>query len=393
MTSHLDDGIIQELLDGEVPSTALPPLQAHLAACAECRARLELARAMMAEADDLIELLDEPASPVQAPPVALPARRAGSRPWLRQLAWAASVVVAVGAGWYARGDVERVLPAPIAVPVVTTEPVVSNTAPSEAAGAAPTAVTPPAAAVMAQTKPAAENATKTARDVAAAESRAEAAQVTAAAPPAVPVAPTQAEAGRRAPAAAMGGGLPVGVAVRERGNRTDLVARDQVAAKQRLDVAVMTDTLAIRIAAMRSVLESYFGSLDPSAGGEISVICVAFSASQDVGTVPVGSRDGDLSAETLAMLPKAPRPFRPASACTTSSVSPMPVIEAATGRPALELLVGEVRIGAVRIGTPETATVGVQLRQHGRSGGGYRCEVVRRGEAWVMTACRGTWVS
>ncbi|HQW65676.1 MAG TPA: hypothetical protein PLJ23_01485 [Gemmatimonadales bacterium] len=389
MTSHLDDGTIQELLDGEVPSTVLPPLQAHLAACAECRARLELARAMMAEADELIELLDEPAAPVQAPPVALPAPRAASRPWVRQLAWAASVVVAVGAGWYARGDVERVLPAPIAVPVTTTEAVVSSAAPSEASGAAPTPVTPPAAAVVAQTKPAAQNTTEMARDLAAAESRAEKSQVMAAPPPAAADTSRQ----RLAPTATMGGGLPVTGAMRERGARTDLVARDQVATKQLLDVAVMTDTLAIRIAAMRSVLESYFGSLDPSAGGEISVICVAFSASQDVGTVPVGSRDGDLSAETLAMLPKAPRPFRPGSACTTSSVSPMPVIEAATGRPALELLVGEVRIGAVRIGTPETATVGVQLRHHGRSGGGYRCEVVRREGGWVATSCRGTWVS
>jgi hypothetical protein len=31
MTSHLDDGTIQELLDGEVHSSALPPLQEHLA--------------------------------------------------------------------------------------------------------------------------------------------------------------------------------------------------------------------------------------------------------------------------------------------------------------------------------------------------------------------------
>jgi hypothetical protein len=388
MTSHLDDGTIQELLDGEVPSTVLPPLQAHLAACAECRARLELARAMMAEADELIELLDEPAAPVQAAPAALPARRIASRPWIRQLAWAASVVIAVGAGWYARGDVERVLPAPIAVPVTTTEAVVSNTAPNEASEAAPTPVTPPAAAVVAQTKPAAENAAETARNVAAAESRAEAAQVAAAAPPAVAVAPAQAEAIRRAPAEAMGGGLPVGGAVRERGNRTDLVARDQVATKQLIDATVMTDTLAIRIAAIRSVLESVFGSLDPSAGGDISVICVTFSASQRVGTTPVDGGGDDLGVGVIAALPAGPRPFRPGSACTTSSVSPMPVIEAATGRPALEMLVGEARIGAA-----EKATVGVQWRQHGRSGGGYRCELARREGVWVATSCRGTWVS
>jgi len=388
MTSHLDDGTIQELLDGEVPSTALPPLQAHLAGCAECRARLELARAMMAESDDLIELLDEPAPPVQAAPVALPARRAAARPWVRQLAWAASVVVAVGAGWYARGDVERVLPAPIAVPVTTTEAVVSNTAPSEASPTTPAATTPAPVDRAAQAKSSTSGVAERSRDVAAAESRAEVAQVAAAAPPAVPVAPAQAEASRRTPAAAMGGGLPVGNAALQRGARTDLVAGDQVATKQLIDAPVMTDTLAIRIAAVRSVLESVFGSLDPSAGGEISVICVAFSASQRVGTAPVDGGGDDLSAGVIAALPKGPRPFKPASACTTSSLSPMPVVETSTGRPALQLLVGEVRISA-----GDKATVGVQWRQHGRSGGGYRCEQVRRDGLWVVTACRGTWVS
>jgi len=388
MTSHLDDGTIQELLDGEVPSTALPPLQAHLAGCAECRARLELARAMMAESDDLIELLDEPAAPAQAPTVAFPARRAASRPWIRRLAWAASVVVAVGAGWYARGDVERVLPAPVAVPVTTTEAVVSSAASSEASPTTPAATTPPPTAAMAQPKPAAEGVAEKSRDVAAAESRAEVAQVAAAAPPPERVASAQAEASRRAPAAAMGGGLPVGGAVRERGNRTDLVAGDQLATKQLIDATVMTDTLAIRSAAVRSVLEAQFGSLDPSAGGDISVICVAFSSSQRVGTAPVDGGGDDLGAGVIAALPKGPRPFKPASACTTSSVAPMPVIEVGTGRPALELLVGEVRIG-----TAEKATVGVQWRQGGRSAGGYRCEVARRDGVWVATSCRGTWVS
>ena len=53
MTSHLDDGTIHELLDGEIPSAQLPPLQAHLAACAECRARLDSARELVDFSDEL----------------------------------------------------------------------------------------------------------------------------------------------------------------------------------------------------------------------------------------------------------------------------------------------------------------------------------------------------
>lgn len=104
MTSHLDDGTIQDLLDGELHSSALPPIQAHLAVCAECRARLEAGRVFMAEADALIEMLDEP-------PVAVPARTIPTpqvkRDWTLRLAWAASLVIAVGAGYYSRGGVLR----------------------------------------------------------------------------------------------------------------------------------------------------------------------------------------------------------------------------------------------------------------------------------------------
>ena len=104
MTSHLDEGTIQDLLDGELHSSALPPIQAHLAACAECRARLEAGRVFMAEADALIEMLDEP--PAAVPVRMLPTPRS-ERHWTRRLAWAASVVLAVGAGYYSRGAVLR----------------------------------------------------------------------------------------------------------------------------------------------------------------------------------------------------------------------------------------------------------------------------------------------
>ncbi|MEO5825903.1 MAG: zf-HC2 domain-containing protein [Gemmatimonadales bacterium] len=120
MTSHLEDGTIHELLDGEIPSTELPPVTAHLESCAECRARLDAARSHVGEADDLIESLDEPEQPAIVLPIGDVPHQA--RPWMRQLAWAASIAVAVGTGYYARGNV---------VPLVGTAPVVVGETGSE----------------------------------------------------------------------------------------------------------------------------------------------------------------------------------------------------------------------------------------------------------------------
>lgn len=107
MTSHLDEGILHQLLDGEIPSSELSPIQAHLAECGECRARLEEAAAFLSESDRLIEELDRPeATAPQRPASAVAVAPAH---WKRNLAWAATVVIAVGAGYYARGG-------PIAAP-------------------------------------------------------------------------------------------------------------------------------------------------------------------------------------------------------------------------------------------------------------------------------------
>lgn len=141
MMPHLDEGILHELLDGEIPSSELPPIQAHLAACSECRARLEEAREFAADADRLIETIEltERESPRRTviPP------RPPARPWGRDLAWAATVVVAVGAGYLARGgsrpaDLARAdsaVPASAAAP--TLPPAASE--PSSGADAARTA--------------------------------------------------------------------------------------------------------------------------------------------------------------------------------------------------------------------------------------------------------------
>ncbi|HEX7023498.1 MAG TPA: hypothetical protein VF187_01665 [Gemmatimonadales bacterium] len=108
--SHLDEGTIQALLDGEIPSGLLPPIQEHLRSCAECRARLAEEQSFHAEADRLIEWLDPPEAAATATISAPPARR---RKWPGYVAWAATVVGAAGLGYAIRGSgpyAERVTP-------------------------------------------------------------------------------------------------------------------------------------------------------------------------------------------------------------------------------------------------------------------------------------------
>lgn len=99
--SHLDDGVIHALLDGEIPSAELPPIQAHLGACAECRARLAGEQELLATSDRLIELIEVPAAALPVlPKRSSPVRRT----WPRNIAWAATVVLAAGLGYSARGS-------------------------------------------------------------------------------------------------------------------------------------------------------------------------------------------------------------------------------------------------------------------------------------------------
>ena len=97
--SHPDDGTIQALLDGELSPGERGRVESHLAACASCAARLAEARAFMEEADQLVEVLTVPDRPTRAVP------RARPRVLLRTLAWAASIVMAVGIGYWGRGTI------------------------------------------------------------------------------------------------------------------------------------------------------------------------------------------------------------------------------------------------------------------------------------------------
>ncbi len=98
---HLEEGILHALVDGEIDSSELAPLDQHLQQCEHCRQRLEEARILSTGALDLVELLDPP--PV-SPPADVGAPRARKQRW-RTLAWAASVVLAAGIGYTVRDQI------------------------------------------------------------------------------------------------------------------------------------------------------------------------------------------------------------------------------------------------------------------------------------------------
>ncbi len=106
--SHLEEGVLHAMLDGEVESAELKGIEAHLAACGVCATRLEEARRFRDEAFAMITALDE--QPAVARVVPAPVAAAADRPprtrgwrrlpaWAPGLAWAATIVAAVGLGW------------------------------------------------------------------------------------------------------------------------------------------------------------------------------------------------------------------------------------------------------------------------------------------------------
>lgn len=104
--SHVDDGTLHAYLDGELTPVERERLDAHLAGCGSCRARLEEERALVERAGRLLGLAAPPPSEAAMPPFhAL--RRRGGRGILGRyrlpLAWAATIALALGMGWYARG--------------------------------------------------------------------------------------------------------------------------------------------------------------------------------------------------------------------------------------------------------------------------------------------------
>jgi cytochrome c553 len=114
---HVDEGRLSEYLDRPIDgSSDRAEIEAHLAECAECRERLAELRAVKARADALLRHAT-PASMAMPGFEEIEARaraRRGAGPRrvlslhrLTALGWAATIVLAVGIGWIARGAVMR----------------------------------------------------------------------------------------------------------------------------------------------------------------------------------------------------------------------------------------------------------------------------------------------
>jgi len=108
---HLDDGQIAEWIDAaDRPhgQTAHDEVADHLRQCTVCRERVEEARAIAQRARAILGAAAPAVTDVPPFDVVLaragriPARRT-TRPTWRWLAWAATVVIAGGLGWYVRG--------------------------------------------------------------------------------------------------------------------------------------------------------------------------------------------------------------------------------------------------------------------------------------------------
>jgi hypothetical protein len=121
--SHLDEGTLHALLDGELDLSEVSEIQMHLGTCMACGTRLQEVKQVLAEADRLVGAMELPAgtgrprpepprasgpkpigefepwneSPVLLVPDPVDAQAARRR-WMRRLKWAAVIVVVVGAG-------------------------------------------------------------------------------------------------------------------------------------------------------------------------------------------------------------------------------------------------------------------------------------------------------
>jgi anti-sigma factor RsiW len=136
--SHLDEGTLHALLDGELDLHEVKEIQAHIGSCAACGTRLREVKEFHGESDRLVGLLEVPAAPsrwtavpadaepdpveqpreraapprpprnlprtsgpvAEPPPLLLPdSSEYGRGRFMRRMRWAAVVLVIVGAGY------------------------------------------------------------------------------------------------------------------------------------------------------------------------------------------------------------------------------------------------------------------------------------------------------
>jgi hypothetical protein len=126
--SHLDEGTLHALLDGELELSEVKEIQLHLGSCAACGSRLQDVKQFLAEADRLVGALEVPAggirasveaSPPPASPPPLPPKSFREpeswespvlllpdstealerrKRWMSRVRWAAMIVVVIGSG-------------------------------------------------------------------------------------------------------------------------------------------------------------------------------------------------------------------------------------------------------------------------------------------------------
>lgn len=114
--SHVDEGTLHAYLDGELPSTERAALEAHVAECATCRASLVDERALRERASAVLGA----ARPLERPAPPLDQLRRTPRRSLwhvrPSLAWAASIILALGIGYVLRNPSVDVATTPPAQP-------------------------------------------------------------------------------------------------------------------------------------------------------------------------------------------------------------------------------------------------------------------------------------
>ena len=107
--SHVDDGTLHAYLDGELSPAEARGIDAHLAQCPACRGRFDEERALITRAGELLALAAPPDR--ELPPFRAGDVRPLKRVWWQvrlPLAWAATVVLALGIGSYLGRGVEQV---------------------------------------------------------------------------------------------------------------------------------------------------------------------------------------------------------------------------------------------------------------------------------------------
>lgn len=129
---HADEGTLHAYLDGELSPTESAEFERHLSVCVPCRAALAEAKGFLTEADQMITTLDAVAPRPAA--VAIPTPRRNWHPRLSTMAWAATVILALGLGYSLRPGLE---PAALPLQAVTDQTPAAASAPDTPPADAP----------------------------------------------------------------------------------------------------------------------------------------------------------------------------------------------------------------------------------------------------------------